>query len=289
MNLSKLGYVKDAAHKTLMWAMMAATAHSASASSEFLEGSILDQNGCGSCTGHGTSQWMQVTYAKAGTPLPFRPSPRGIYAITRCLDRAAATPVGTALPALTDDGGQPSDVIIALAQFGITALVMPSPQGYQSDVDPSNVDVEPQLGDFEKAAAELLRAAVRVDPTDPAFQDNLATAVEQTGAAGIGIFVDTKNFMAYSPATGPVQTIDQSDPNGGGHWLCVSSFRTCVAGSDDDLKFKIPVGTLIFRGPNSWGAGWGDAGHYEITGPCLAQVCSDALALYLAAQKQKAA
>ena len=286
-DLTALGYVKDLPHKKLLFAIFAMTgliAHSAAYSSESLEDPILDQNATGSCTGHGTSQWVRVTYAKAGRPLPFRPSPKGIYAVTRGLDRAAATMPGQPLPTLTDAGGMPADVVIGIAQFGILPLVEPSPLGFASDIDSSNVNDELKLGDFEKALAELLQAARIVDPTASTFQDDLATAIEVTGAAAIGIFVDS-GFEAYSPATGPVQSINQQDPNGGGHWLAVTSFRTVVAGSDDDVKFHIPVGTLIFRGPNSWTPSWGDAGHYEIIGPCLSQVCSDCYAIFLPTAK----
>jgi len=279
-DLRKLGYVPDAPHKKALFKKLgAAPPHSASASSESLEGTILDQNSTGSCTGHGSSQWLQVSYAKAGRPLPFRPSPRSIYALTRGLDRAAATPAGQPLPALQDVGGMPADVVLALSQYGIEPLVMPSPQGFQSDVDPSNVNAELTLGDLEKAAGELLQAARIVDPSQPDWQDALASALEANGAAGVGVFVDTA-FEQWTPAQGPVQSINQSDQNGGGHWLAVTSFRTCVAGSADAAS-GVPVGALIFRGPNSWTNTWGDKGHWEMTGACLQAVCSACYSLYL--------
>lgn len=284
-DLTKLGYVPDAPHLRALFAKLTGAAqHSAAASSESLEGSILDQNDTGSCTGHGTSQWLQVTYAKAGRPLPFRPSPRGVYGITRGIDRASGLLPGQPLPALQDCGGMPASVMIACAQFGILPLVMPSPSGFQSDIDSTNVNDELKLGDFEKASSELLQAARLIDPTDAAFQDNLAAAIEQTGAAGIGIFVDA-GFQGYTPATGPVQSINLQDPNGGGHWLALTSFRTATPA---DIALGIPAGALIFRGPNSWTAQWGDAGHFEITGPCLKTVCSDCYAVFLPSTKKAA-
>jgi hypothetical protein len=280
-NLRALGYIKDTPQKAARFKVQRPTAVSplAAYSAEQYEGDILDQNQCGSCTGHGSSQWAQVTYAVAGKPLPYRPSPKGIYAVTRMLDRAVGMRPGDVFPPLTDSGGQPSDVVIALATFGVRALVQPSPQGYATDVDPSNVCDEEKIGDLEAACAELMHATTRIPSTSDgatatAFRAGLQAGVQRCGAAGIGIFVDTA-FENYSLATGPVQTCNLNDPNGSGHWLCSSSFRTCVAGSDDDVKFGIPVGTLIFRGPNSWGPGWGDGGHWEMTGPCLATTCSD--------------
>ena len=55
-NLTKLGYIKDALHKARRFQRHeGATPTVASYSAEQHEGKILDQNECGSCTGHGTS------------------------------------------------------------------------------------------------------------------------------------------------------------------------------------------------------------------------------------------
>jgi len=278
-DLTKLGYTKDTPKKAARFKLIkgAGATHSSAASSESLEGPILDQNDTGSCTGHGTSQWMEVTYAFFKKPLPFRPSPKGIYALTRAYDRLASVGPGQPLPAFTDSGGMPADIVVAVAALGIRALVMPSPLGFQSDVDTSNVTQEEKLGDLESDYAELLGAAQKIDPTDSSFQANLAAAIEKNGAAAVGIFVDT-GFENYSPASGPIQTINQNDPNGGGHWLAVTSFRTATAA---DEQHGIKAGELIFRGPNSWTPQWGDAGHWEMSGACLVTTCSDAYTLAL--------
>ena len=70
-------------------------------------------------------------------------------------------------------------------------------------------------------------------------------------------------FMNYDPQFGPIKTVDLTDPKGGGHWFLITSYRT---GAD---------GKKIFRGPNSWGPGWGDAGHFEVTEDWLKKSCWD--------------
>lgn len=221
-------------------------------SAEDKEGPILDQNQTGSCTGHGTSQALQVAGAVLGVVLPFRPSPRGIYDNARLAE-------GTTL---TDDGAEPADVVATIATKGVRALVEPSPQGFASDIDPSNVNALPTDAELAAEIQHLEPGAYRVD-TGTSFITQLRAGIAKCGAAGIGVFVD-EGFEQYSPATGPISKVNLQDPNGGGHWLAVTSYRR---GAD---------GRFIFRGPNSWGPGWGDGGHYEVTEDFLVASCSDA-------------
>lgn len=274
-DLKALGHIPDTAEKAKRFPLMTVAdvtsltdaAVPPSADNSALEGSILDQNETGSCTGHGSSQWLLVSYAFQGRPLPFRPSPKGIYDCTRDLDRAAATPTGE-LPPLTDSGGMPADIVVAISAMGIRPLVMPSPQGFASDIDTSNCNVEEKLGEFEHAANTLLDAARRIDPSQPDFVTNLCAAIAATGAVGVGVFVDTA-FEQYNPANGPLTTCNTSDPNGGGHWLCIDKFETQADG------------TIVFTGPNSWTAQWGDKGHFSVTGAWMVQSCSDCYAIFL--------
>jgi hypothetical protein len=102
-----------------------------------------------------------------------------------------------------------------------------------------------------------------VDNTAPTFIAQLCAGIHTCGSAGIGVFVDT-GFENYTPEAGPISSVDLNDPNGGGHWLALTSYRV---GAD---------GKVIFRGPNSWGPGWGDNGHFEVTEDFMTQSCSDA-------------
>jgi len=236
-------------------------------SNEHLEGSVLDQNLESGCTGHGTSQTLEVCTKKAGIPLPFRASPRSIYANARLL----SLPDGAAL---TDDGAEPIDVVATIASKGVRALVMPGPLGFQSDCDESNVDSLPTEAELAEEHVHLEPGAYRIDVSRPGWIDQLCSAIDKHGAACTGSFVDSA-FEAYTPETGPVRTVDLQDPNGGGHWLSVTGYRTVEETGDDHVKFGVPVGERVFTGPNSWGKDWGRAGHYEVTGPVLRKACSD--------------
>ena len=259
------GYIPDAECKLGLLALSHTILGDAptfppSSSSESLEGPILDQNQCGSCTGHGTSQALQVCTAKAGIPLPFRPSPRGIYDNARLVEGSV----------LTDGGAEVIDVVATIAAKGVRALVEPSPQGYATDCDTSNVNTLPTAAELQAEKAHLEPGAYRIDTTAATFLDQLCAAIDQHGAAVTGSFVDSA-FEAYTPATGPVSTVNMDDPNGGGHCLAVTSYRT------------LPGGDRIFRGPNSWGPSWGDSGHYEILGSVLTQTCSDCYSFQVSA------
>ena len=270
MDLTRLGYVPDAGHKAAKFARVSRALPAVSSfSAERCEGAILDQNTTSGCPGHGTSQWLEVSYAFQGKALPFRPSPRGIYAVTRMLDRAATTDPGSPLPLLTDCGGMPADIIVGVSTFGIRALVLPSPLGFATDVDASNVLVEERLADLEHAAAAIVGAARRVEPSAPGFAQTLAAGIYRTGAAGVGMFVDT-TFENFAPGIAPPSRVNLRDQRGGGHWVAATSFYT------------LPNGQLVFRGPNSWTKDWGLDGHWEATEDYLAAACADAYVLDLA-------
>lgn len=229
---------------------------------------ILDQNDCGSCTGHGTAQGIFVAMAAEGHPLGFLPSPKSIYALGRGLTRAADHAKDKTLPPLTDDGAFPADVMRAISEFGVAPMQGPSPKGFNTDVDPSNVASEPNLGALIAAAKSLVVGEYRIDEKAPDFIRQVCAALSSGGSAGrgvpvgIGVFVD-QEFENWLPEDGPLSHVDLADPNGGGHWLVITSYRT------DN------VGRRVFRGPNSWTDGWGDKGHFEVTDGWLRAACSD--------------
>lgn len=246
-----------------------------SASQEQYEGPIVNQQYSSSCPGGGTAQQLWTGYNAAGKPLPFFPSPDGIYKNTRVLERRNAN------FALTDSGAMPSDIMRALSSFGVRKMRAPTPDGRIYDIwtsddvantpnaPPPNVNLEPTLSELEEEGMKLVTGEYRVD-------ENAADAITQICAAicgaglpkglvlGIGIFVDY-NFMNWTPNKGPLDgTPDFKDPNGGGHWLCLDSYD----------GFKDGAAGLL-RGPNSWGTSWGDSGHFEITSKRLMASVSD--------------
>lgn len=267
------GYRRDLPHKRtqkdagpLLRALPAAPASANHEANEYRP--ILDQSNAGSCTGHGTAQALYTAFSIDGEPLAWCPSPKGVYANVRAKERADTTPSGATLPVLTDSGAMPSDIMVVISTYGIMPMQAPSPQGYISDVDASNVNEDPKLGDLEKEALCIVTGEYRIDETASDFIAQVCTALASGGAKGLGapiglgIFVDTA-FENWDPSQPPLSTVNLNDPQGGGHWVCATSYRTDANGK------------IVFRGPNSWGVGWGDQGHFEFTEDWLKASCMD--------------
>jgi hypothetical protein len=230
---------------------------------------IMDQGQTGSCTGHGTAQAVYTAWGSLGIPRPFVPSPAGVYTPTRCLDRAAATPAGTPLPALTDAGGMPADVMLALAKYGVRPIQAPTLDGRYSDVDGTNLTYEPNLADLELSGQKIVTGEYRIDETASDFIALIQAAI--AGAkipCGIAVLVGSK-FMNWNPASGPISSPDDpSSPDSGGHWLSLDAYDTYSGG-------------VVFSGPNSWSEGFGQSGRYAVTGDWLRQSCSDCYPFHL--------
>jgi hypothetical protein len=286
-----LGYIPDADHKR--WQKNASLLYGTTptvpprASLTHLEAPTIDQGQTEHCTGAGTSQAAYVSAAAGGSPLPFVPSPRFFYSVVRILERPDAS------QPLTDSGAMPSDLLTVLRQYGAVPLVAPTPDGRYDDVwgpddlvgltnpPPPNVNDEVSLLDLEKGGLKIITGEYRIDEKSLGAVGQIQASIAGIGGApaagGIGIFVDTTNFMQWDPAQGPIKNIDLSDPQGGGHWLALTYYYTTAAG------------LIVFGGPNSWSKRWPTAsapppespywtsGHYEITASCLQSVMSDCL------------
>lgn len=247
------------------------------ASLEQHEAEIQNQGQSGSCGGHGSSQGITVACGAAGIDLGFVPSPDGIYKAIRCEERNASTPAGQDPAPLQDTGIMPSDIPAALANWGVRKMRAPTPDGRNSDVygpddvgagQPTNLNTEPELADDEESRNDLVMGEYRIDETAPDFEDQVCAAIASGCPVGIGIFVDTgfeRWGEGWAPGRAPIASVDVNDPNGGGHWLVITSYRT------------LADGTRVYRGPNSWDKTWGDNGHFEMTGAALRQCISDAL------------
>jgi hypothetical protein len=283
------GYIPDADHKrrqkdsTLRFGASPTVPSQDSLAS--FRAPLFNQGATGSCTFHGTPQAVYTSAAASGNTLPFVPSPRVGYALVRILERQDAS------QPLTDSGAMPSDLLTVLRQFGVSPIQAPAPDGRYSDImGPDdvaalnlyppvtivpNVNDEPSLLDLETSGLKLLTGEYRIDERNPNFAAQIQASIASKAAAGIGIFVDSA-FMNWNPSSGPIDSIDLNDPQGGGHWLSLDYHYTDAS-----------VG-VVFGGPNSWGSAWPSGGPppsspfwtpgcYEITARCLAKVMSDCL------------
>jgi hypothetical protein len=212
---------------------------------------VMDQGQTGSCTGHGTSGSVYTTCAKAGKPLPFVPSPKGIYDVARCIDRAPNA--NGSLPALTDSGAAPNEVARAITEWGIRPTQAPTADGRNSDCDPSTINDDPTWLDIEQDLKLKLTGEYTINSTGQALIQDVCLALQAGYAIGIAIFVDMV-FEDWTPAQAPLGTPNFNDPDGGGHWIYLIGFRT-------DSK----TGKKIFKFRNSWGTSWGNNGDGEGT------------------------
>lgn len=225
---------------------------------------IFDQGSFGSCTGHGSAQALYTTLAARGKKLSFIPSPRGIYTVTRVLERPLPKK-GQPPVALTDSGAMPTDIITTISKFGITGIGPMANDGRQSDVDDTNINAEPDLLQLEGAGTHIEIGAYRIDETATNAVEQIVALIAQGFTVGIGFFCDSI-FQAYDPAKGPLDSVDLNDRNGGGHWVCFDAY--------DTMQF---TGKRVLFGPNSWSINWGDRGRFSVTANWVSKAVSDAI------------
>lgn len=213
----------------------------------------LDQSQTSSCVGHATACAIATSFARAGAPLNFIPSPRSIYQLARCIDR------GDPSVPLADQGSMPNQAMRSLSEWGIHPMHRPSPLGYNSDCDLSNVNDEPLLSELEADATTLFVGQYAIDSAYQAAQ-----ALAAGYAVTVASFVDSA-FENMHADSAPFDLPNQSDPNGGGHYIFL-------------VGFKHEDGKLLFRLQNSWTTHWADGGRCWVTENFVNQ-CSDRYAL----------
>lgn len=252
------GYIRDPLHKRTQkpaLALLGAPIGDVppSASLEDFEAPIFDQGMTSSCLGHGTAQGIYTAFAAHGDKMPWVPSPAGIYTVARCVGRRLAAvkqsvfPPAT-LPPLTDSGAMPADAMRAISLWGVRPMGQLAPTRF-SDQLVTEVNLEPKLGALMDDAETLLVGEYRIDETAPDMIGQVCAAIVHGYPVGIGIFVDT-TFEQWTKDRPIIGVPNMMDQNGGGHWMVLTSYKT------------LPDGTRAFRGPNSWGPQWGDAGHF---------------------------
>ena len=250
----KLASKKAGASHPVIAVMLAAASIPASCDLAPYEPARLDQGQSGSCTAHSFSGSTSTACRKAGIVLGFEPSPRETYATTRGIERAAATPAGTPLPALTDSGAEPADVFTAGSTFGTSPMLGPTPDGRNSDIwtaadttaQPENVNNEPDGNQLQTAGTSIVTGEYAIDPTAANVSDVVAAAIASGFPVYVAFFCDSAfEQLQVGQIAQPPNT---NDPNGGGHAVYLSGYTTNADG------------TRTFILSNSWGTGWCDNG-----------------------------
>lgn len=206
----------------------------------------LDQGQTGTCHAHSLVGAVWTALHAAGSDPPFIGSPRQLASCTYGDVRGTKTYPGTTMPVLLDTGADLQDDATALAAWGLARIQAPTSDGRFSDVenDPSsNVFPEADTAQLQRTFQVTGEYSIPVDSAAPAA---VASCIDAGIPVQIGIFVDT----AFEDLTsGQVaQPANQNDPNGGGHALYISGYRTAADGSYE------------FRVENSWGSSWCDGG-----------------------------
>jgi hypothetical protein len=143
-----------------------------------------------------------------------------------------------------DSGADLSDDAQALAKWGVAAIGALQP-GRFSDVPESTPFPEPILSQVEAAAKNLISGEYQIS-VDSNAPNLCALALDAAIPIWVGFFVDSA-FESLGP-TGVAQPPNQSDPNGGGHAVYLSAYRTA---SDNSFEFLLQ---------NSWGPNWANSG-----------------------------
>lgn len=208
----------------------------------------MDQGRSSTCFAHSGSACAYTARSAAGTALPFVPSPRSIASCTYSGERGLSTPAGVSLPLLQDTGAQLADCAASMFEDGITSIGGPTADGRYSDVEdlaPGEPFPEPDVAALELAALTVVEGEYKISPNANAPR-TVAAALDVNVPVWVGFFCDSafENLPAGQVAGAP----DQSDPNGGGHAVYITAYRTNVAGK------------LEFRIENSWGSDWCENG-----------------------------
>lgn len=203
-----------------------------------------DQGQTPTCGPHSAAGVVWTAANAAGVSLPAL-SPRFIAANIYADLRSANTPVDQPLSPLQYQGIDLSDGATALRNWGVAPMAEPTTaDGRVSDIElapPSNIFPEPNVGQLVIAAGELISGEYQIPVTSVA-PVTCALAIDNKAPIWVGFFCDTA--FEELTSTSVAQPADLDDPNGGGHAVYLSAYRTAADG------------TFEFLIQNSWGTDW---------------------------------
>ena len=207
---------------------------------------IRDQQGTSSCVGQSLQQAIDVRLAIMGISTPPH-SAKAIYDFARMNDRYTST------EPLVDRGCRPAQAISGLRKWGV-------PLERDWPFTETGINAEPPFDVLEKASAFEITGDFRISSTGARRVFEIQVALAQGFPVSFGTEVD-EAFETLSDGT-PVG--EQGEPVGGHMML--------FCGYDEQSD-----GTILFRGVNSWGRGWGDSGFFNanesfVTDPKLSDI-----------------
>lgn len=203
--------------------------------------SVFDQNGSGSCTGHGFSCGI-TTFANLhpGTlPSGFVVSPDDLYKGGRAIDRMP-NPDGS-FPRLLDVGAMPNQVIRFANEWGVRQMVA-LPDRY-SDVDPLTVNAEPNLAALEADGVNLVVGDYQIFAGGSDLGAQVRAAISNGIPVCVAVPGGSDAWQRYTAGSVIGATGTELD-----HYVCLYAYATQ------------PDGSYLYVIRNSWGTGWGNGG-----------------------------
>ena len=226
---------------------------------------IFDQGQGGSCVGAGVAAGCYTGMIASNIPFDGIPSPGITWKGTKDRERSMFLLPGAGttipMPAIVDGGCGTADALLWLAQEGVTKMTTSkTPDGRFYDLwtpadvagikgATSNVSIELSVDELALARQKLLLGPSMLDTGDPSFVLNLKSAL-LLGPVWWGGTVDSQVFNFTSTSV-PVSPFIATDPNQGGHLMCIQGWRPSVLGD----------GTDDWEVQDSWGEDYGDTGY----------------------------
>lgn len=194
----------------------------------------LDQGNSGACVGHALSRALAIRFRMMADPLPWLPSPLGIYTVARCLGRDHGDP-------LVDEGSEPNEAIRGIGEWGVRPMG-PLVDNRLSDCDPATINAEPSFADLEADAALLAMGAYAITSSGAAREQELRVAMFHGFPVTVAVDA-SEGSPIQNYGAGVIDNMgEQLD-----HYVALDAFRTID-------------GALQVRFGNSWGPRWGENG-----------------------------
>ena len=202
---------------------------------------ILDQRDSSSCEGHAHAGAIATRFARNGAPIAL-PSPIGIYTLARCIGRQPDA--NGNLPALTDDGTEPSLVVRAIQEWGVSSATT---WGHYP-ADTATVNQEPTQEELERSSDFKLLGAYFMQSVGDQLVIDIMTALAAGYPVSMGLPASGQEFNAYrggilGALSGPVD-----------HANYIVGYTLPATGA---------YSQVVMTSVNSWSSGWGEGGMYR--------------------------
>jgi hypothetical protein len=151
----------------------------------------------------------------------------------------------------------------AISEWGVSPMG-PLVDGRFSDCGPSNVNIDPSLGDLVVASAHVIVGEYAIDASTPAtLADECAAALDNGLPFTLSVPGGSDAWQGYTGGVVGLVPLEQAELD---HEVVCIGYRPAADGS---LEFCIR---------NSWGDGYGESGNLWISQAAMAQ-CADQIAM----------